>query len=167
MSLFRIVDSTLVAQNIEVNSDVQLVELGRRIKAKDINLVTNYGIGEFIYCKGVVGTVVGSEVLISAEDFSTALAVASDVGMIGVAMSICVADEFGWYQIFGKAVGLVAANFADNATCFLTATAGTIDDAVVTGDQILGMKGASDVGTPETGLALLDLKYPEVTAAVG
>ena len=57
----------------------------------------------------------------------------------------------------------VLASFADNANCYLTATAGKIDDAVVAGDYITGIKGASAIDTPSTGLAEVELQRPFVT----
>jgi hypothetical protein len=75
-------------------------------------------------------------------------------------MGANVASSYGWYQIFGKAVGKVLASFADNANCYATATAGSIDDAVVAGDRVKNCKGASAIDTPATGLAELEIQYP-------
>ena len=84
------------------------------------------------------------------------------IGPVAFAMAATVANEYGWYQIGGKAVGKVAASFADNADCYLTSTAGTIDDADVAGDYIRRCKGASAIDTPSTGLAELEIARPEV-----
>ena len=121
-----------------------------------------YGAGEFIYLKGLDNTVVGSIVVYNSDDWSTKLAVANDIGPVAVAMSACVTGEYGWYQIQGKAIGKVLTGFADNAYCYLTSTAGSIDDAVVAGDFIFGMKGASAIGTPSAGLAELEITRPFV-----
>ena len=75
-------------------------------------------------------------------------------------MSICVANEFGWYQIQGKAVGKALAGFVDNANVYATATAGSVDDAVVAGDRVKEAKGASAVGTPSAGLAEFEIARP-------
>jgi hypothetical protein len=83
-------------------------------------------------------------------------------------MSACVADEYGWYQIYGKAVGKALASYADNGLVYATATAGSIDDAVVAGDRVKNAKGASAVDTPSTGLAEFEIQYPfmdDATAA--
>jgi hypothetical protein len=77
-------------------------------------------------------------------------------------MSANVANQYGWYQIYGKGVAKVLASFADNGDCYLTATAGSVDDADVAGDFIRGMKGASAIDTPSTGLAEVELAYPQV-----
>lgn len=122
-----------------------------------------YGSGEFIYLTGVASTVVGNVVVYNADDFSTTRASANAIGPLAVAMAATVANTEGWYQISGKGVATVAALFADNANCYLTATPGVVDDAVVAGDYINNMKGASAVGTPSAGLAEVELARPFVT----
>lgn len=124
-----------------------------------------YGQGEFIFLKGVASTVVGSVVVYNPDDFSTTLASANAVGPVATAMAATVASTFGWYQIGGKGVAKVLAGFADNADCYLTATAGSIDDADVAGDYIRGMKGASAIDTPSTGLAEVEMWRPSVADA--
>ena len=121
-----------------------------------------YGSGEFIYLKGVASTEVGSVVVYNPDDFSTTLAAANAVGPIATAMAATVASTYGWYQIGGKGVAKVLAGFADNGDCYLTSTAGSIDDADVAGDYVRGMKGASAIGTPATGLAEVEMWRPEV-----
>ena len=121
-----------------------------------------YLAGEFIYLTGVASTVVGSIVVYSPDDFTTALASANAVGPVAVAMSINVASQYGWYQIGGKAVGKVLSGFADDGDCYLTATAGSIDDANVAGDFVSNMLGASAIGTPSAGLAELEIWRPFV-----
>lgn len=161
MSSFKILDEVVIPQAIADTSTAALLPLGSRVKANDI-ASTAYGQGEFIYLKGVASTVVGSAVIINPDDFSTTLAAANAIGQVAFAMSINVASQYGWYQIFGKAVGKVLAAFADNANCYLTATAGSIDDAIVAGDYISNCKGASAIDTPSTGLAELEISYPFV-----
>ena len=136
--------------------------LGTRVRAVD----PTYGEGEFIYLKGVASTAIGSVVLYNADDFSTSLLAANDIGPVAVAMSANVANQYGWYQIYGKGVGKVLASFADNANCYATGTAGSIDDAVVAGDRVKNMKGASAIDTPATGLAELEMAYPFMDDAV-
>lgn len=158
MSNFVSNNGFVIPQAIADTSTVQLLPLGTRVKADD----SNYGEGEFIYLKGVASTAIGSCVLINPDDWSTSLLVANDIGDVAFAMSANGASSFGWYQIYGKAVGKVLASFADNANCYGTATAGSIDDAVVAGDRIKKCKGASAIDTPSTGLAELEIAYPFV-----
>jgi hypothetical protein len=77
-------------------------------------------------------------------------------------MSACVADNYGWFQIKGKAVGKALTAFADNANVYSTSTAGSVDDTVVAGDRVKNAKGASAVGTPSAGLAEFEIDRPFV-----
>lgn len=163
---FKIISQEVIPQAIEDTSTTQLVNLGARVRALD-TASTAYGECEFIYAIGVASTVVGSAVLINADSYQTSLAVANDKGQIGFAMAANTAGLYGWYQVQGKAVGKVLTGFADNATCYLTSTDGSIDDAAVTGDLIIGVKGASATGTPSSGLAELEIDNPYVSQASG
>ncbi len=164
MSDYYPLEEKIIAQKIAETSSTKLLPLGLRIEALDKD-ATLYGVGEFIYLEGVASTVVGSVVTFNPDDWSTALATANDKASIATAMSINVADQFGWYQVKGKAVGKVLSGFADNAICYLTGTAGSIDDAAVDGDFIYGMKGGSATGTPSSGLAELEIDNPRVRNA--
>ncbi len=136
---------------------VAAIPLGTVTQAVD----PTYGAGEFIYLKGLDTTAVGSVVTYNTDDYSTTLAVANAIGPVAVAMAATATGEYGWYQISGKGQAKALTGFADNANCYLTSTAGSIDDAVVAGDYIFGMKGASAVdGT--SGLADVELSRPFV-----
>ncbi|TPK16667.1 hypothetical protein FJ872_17855 [Mesorhizobium sp. B2-5-9] len=136
--------------------------LGDIIRAED----PTYGVGEFIYLKGAASTVVGSWVTYNADDWSTTLLAANAIGPVAVAMSANVASQYGWYQIQGKAVGLVLTGFVDDANVYATATAGSVDDAVVAGDRVKNAKGASAIGTPSAGLAEFEIARPWMDDAV-
>jgi len=127
------------------------VPLGTILQATD----PTYGPGEFIYLKGVASTAIGSWVTFNYDDWTTALAVADAIGPVAISMSAnTAATSYGWYQISGKASGLALASFADNGNVYLTATAGSVDDAVVAGDYVYGAKGASTI----TGAGLADFE---------
>jgi len=158
MSTFQQLDM-IGGQQIDANSSTQQHQLGLRCKAVDM-ASTDYGVGEFIYLKGLASTAVGEWVTYNEDDYSTALLAANAIGQVAIAMAATVADEYGWYQISGKGVGLVAASFADNANIYATATAGTVDDAVVAGDRVKRAKGASAIGTPAAGQAEVEIQYP-------
>lgn len=155
---WKIISPTIGFPAIDATETTQLVPLGTRIRARH----ATYGEGEFIYLLGVASTVVGSVVLFAPDNYATSLATANDVGKLAVAMSANVASQYGWYQIYGKGAAKVLTGFVDNADCYLTATAGSVDDTDVAGDYIRGMKGASAIDTPSTGLAEVELGYPEV-----
>lgn len=148
-----------LGSSIATNDASKKADLGQCILARDM-AATAYGDGEFIYAKGLNSTAIGECVIIDADDWSTKLAVANDVGRIGFAMAATLTGEFGWYQVRGKAVGLSKASNADNVAQYLTSTAGSIDDAVVAGDRIHRVESASAVDTPSTGLIELDIDYP-------
>jgi hypothetical protein len=133
-----------------------LPPLGTIVRAND----PTYGMGEFIFLKGLANTAVGSWVTYNDDDYSTTLLAANAIGPVAVAMSANVANQYGWYQIQGKAIGKALTGFLDNANVYATATAGSVDDAVVAGDRVKNAKGASAVDTPSTGLAEFEIDYP-------
>lgn len=133
--------------------------LGTRIKNAD-NV-------EFIYLKGVTATAAGSWVSFDEAHISTLL-VANAVGRVGVAQAaVDAATKFGWYAIYGKTSAKVLAAFADNGKLFSTATGGSCDDAVVTGDLVVGAIGRSAVDGSVTGQAYVELNYPFATDVLG
>lgn len=146
----------LVGQNIDETSTTQKHALGTKVKMKH----ATYGVGEFIYLLGVASTDIGEWVTYNADDHSTTRLAANAIGPVAVAMSANVANQYGWYQIDGKAVGKALASFADNANVYATATAGSVDDAIVAGDRVKLAKGASAVGTPSAGLAEFEIHRP-------
>lgn len=117
---------------------------------------------EYIYMQGVASCVAGSVVTFD-EAHVTTLAVANAKGRVAVAMAaVDATTEYGWFCIYGKAAAKVLAAFADNGSVYLTATAGSVDDADVAGDAVLGMWGRAAIDTPSTGLAWMELNYPMV-----
>ena len=165
MSDFKSLEAFILEQAIDVNSTTQKHPLGTIIRAED-RASTAYGAAEFIYLKGVASTVVGDAVTYLADGWTTARLVVSAIGPVAFAMAVTVANEFGWYQIGGKAVGKVKAGFADNGNCYSTSTAGSMDDAIVAGDRVQRCKGASAIDTPSTGLAELEIDRPYVNDAL-
>lgn len=141
----------------EVSSE-QKHQLGLIVQAKEVT--NGNGVGEFQYVKGVANGAEGSWVLIAADDYSTSLLAANDIGPVGVFMGALVASTFGWVQISGKAVAKCAAAFADNGNVYATATAGTVDDAIVAGDRVKRAKGASAIDAPATGMAEFEIDRP-------
>ena len=121
-----------------------------------------YGAGEFIYLKGIASTVVGSMVDYDSYLGTTALSPATGgTGPVAVAMSANVASQYGWYQIAGVAAVKAPNAMTVGADVFsLAATAGSVDDAAVNGEQILNAKVTTTTGTPSTGLALIEINRP-------
>jgi hypothetical protein len=153
---WRIATALIGSQKITDTDTVAQHPLGKRVKAID----EVYGEGEFIYLKGVASTAIGSWITYNADDYTTALLAANAIGPVAIAMSANIASQYGWYQIDGKAIGLVLASFADNANVYATATPGSVDDAVVAGDRVKNAKGASAIGTPSGSFAEMEIHYP-------
>ncbi|CAB4166273.1 hypothetical protein UFOVP853_24 [uncultured Caudovirales phage] len=159
---FTIRNAVIGVQAIATTDTTQRHPLGTIVTADD----PTYFSGEFIYLKGLASTAVGSWVTYNMDDGSTTLLAANAIGPVAVAMSANVASQYGWYQIGGKAVGKALTGFLDNANVYATATAGSIDDAVVAGDRVKGAVGASAVDTPSTGLAEFEIARPFMDDAV-
>jgi hypothetical protein len=131
---YSIVRGPVGAQPIATTSTVKNHPLGTIVQAKD----PTYGQAEFIYLAGVTSTVAGSWVTYDI-DGATALLAASAVGPVAIAMSANVGSSYGWYMIHGKhsaALCWASLSLASNAILYATASAGTVDDAVVSGDKV-------------------------------
>ena len=157
MSDWRATEAHVVPQGITETSTTSKMPMGTVVKAQDVSS-SSAGAGEFVYAKGVASTEAGSVVTID-EAGVTALAGANAKGRIGVAMSANVANQYGFYQVSGQASAKVASGFADNGVCYLTSTAGTVDDADVAGDLIKGMVGRSAISG---GKATVEMNRPFV-----
>jgi hypothetical protein len=92
---------------------------------------------------------------------------ATSTGPAAIAMSDNVASQWGWYQVSGSGP-VKSGTVADNASIYLTSTAGTVDDTVIAGQLVAGMvaKAATSGGfttvqfdrptiSPESGSAAL------------
>lgn len=151
---FKSINPRIGVQDIAETSTTQAHPLGTRVQAQD----PTYGVGEFIYLQGLAATVAGSWVTFNQDDGTTTLLAANAIGPVAVAMSANVENQYGWYQIYGKCPSaLVLAGFADNANVYATATAGSVDDAIVAGDRVKNARGASAISG---GAAEMELWYP-------
>lgn len=130
-------------QPISTVEDVQKHPFGTIVHARDIGS-TAYGEGEFVYVKGVASGAVAKWAGYNRKSGATTLAVADGVYPIGVMVStLDAATDFGWLQISGRCVGKCLTAFADSGICYLTATAGSVDDASVIGDVVHLARGAN------------------------
>ena len=154
---YNLTDSLVGAQAIATTSTVQQHTLGKRVTAYD----PTYGEGEFIYLAGLASTAVGEVCAYDEKAGTTVRVVAATRGPVAVAMSANVASQYGWYQLLGSAV-VKAGTVAAGAAAFSTATAGTIDDAVVAGSKIDGMVTKTADGTPSAGFAVCQIAYPSL-----
>lgn len=136
----------------EVHAE-QKQRLGKRVKFQG---------NEFIYLKGITSCAQGSWVTFD-EAHVTLLAVANAQGRVAVAgAAVDASTKFGWFQIYGKVPAKVLASFADNGKVYLTATPGSVDDADVSADFVIGAVGRSAIDVPATGQANFEISYPFV-----
>ena len=114
--------------------------LGSVVRAFD----PTYGEGEFICLKGVASTKVGSIVIWDGTTFQTTLAAATQFQgrPIAVAMSACLAVNYGWYQIGGTAVAAKGTARIQPTVAVGVSTPGLIGN-VNSGIQILGSRSAN------------------------
>lgn len=160
---WKVASPFLGMQPIDDTSTTKNHPLGTIIQARDAGSTNNTsgnGQGEFIYLQGVASTVAGSWVTYNMDDGTTTLLAANAIGPVAIAMSANVASQYGWYQIQGKAVGKALTGFVDDANVYATATAGSVDDAVVAGDRVKNAKGASALDGPATGMAEFEISRP-------
>ena len=139
---WAVTNPVIGTQPITDRDTTQNHPLGMIVQARDTGS-TAYGVGEFIYAKGVASCAAKDWVVVPSDNFTLVRAVANSNGPVGVAMAALTASYYGWVQISGKAIGNCLTQFADNGYVYLTATAGSIDDASVAGDWISGAVGAS------------------------
>jgi hypothetical protein len=150
-------------QSITENSTTKQHELGLEVQALDESGVQ--GVCTFVYCTGVASTIATDWVVIG-EDFSTVRLVANSKGPVGVAMSACVASEYGWYQRTGKAIGGSGAAITDGAAIYAHGTAGLVDDAVVDGDMVHNAFARSTIsGAAITGQFQIERPYVDDIAS--
>lgn len=144
------------------NSDTSVVDtsqvhtLGTRARDASGN--------EYVYLKGVGSTTAGSWVSYD-ENYATTLLAGNAVGPVAIAMAaIDATTEYGWYQIFGVNTIAKTDTVAADKALFIDGTAGRADDAVVTGDLIVG---AASMTADSSNVATVQLNYPFVTDVLG
>lgn len=124
-----------------------------------------YGAGKFVYGKGVASTIVGDFCTIDYQTGATTRAsTASTASGCGVAMSANVANQYGWYQVFGCAVTNSAATVAAGKYLQVS-TAGIVDDLTVAGESIIGAVSNGASGTPAANQIVAFLSFPYIPAA--
>lgn len=140
MSFFIPVENMLGIQPIGTTSTTQNHPVGMEIRAFDQTI----GTGEFIYLKGVVGTVVGSLVTYDIANSTTALSPnTANLGQpVAVSMSANVALGFGWYQIGGPAVisKITTVNFLPTVRVYQSATTGSVTSLSAAGKEIVNCR---------------------------
>lgn len=118
---------------------------------------------EYIYLKGIGSTIAGSFVTYDEAGVTTLIA-ANAVGPVAVAVAATVANKYGWYQVFGVCTTASTDTVAADKALYIDGTSGRADDAVVTGDLIVG---AASMTSDTSNIATVFLSYPFVTDALG
>lgn len=127
-----------------------------------------YGEGEFIFLKGVASTVVGDWVGYSPALGTSVRAIANGTYPLAVAMAATnTTTKYGWYQISGiaQANGLTSITHS-SGFLWLTATAGSVDDASVIGDAVLFARKTTTVHVVGTFLDTYNITRPQATNRV-
>jgi hypothetical protein len=140
---------------------VQRVALGTTIKGFDDVL----GEGEFIYLPGAANVVAGDAVVYDLAPGAVAVtrmvnnAFNNSGRPVAIAVAAVPAGSFGWYQIGGCAIantigGTVA------GVAMANATTGQLSNTADAGDQIIGARISTAVGTPAAGQSYVTLNRP-------
>lgn len=130
-----------------------------------------FGEAEFIYLPAVAGTVAGDciEYDLNPAGVTTVRhsnATASNSGRpVAFATATSGAGTYEWYQISGVAiVNAVAGTVA--GVMMGTATAGSVGNTADAGDQILGARISTAVGTPAAGKSYATINRPFVQGQI-
>lgn len=118
---------------------------------------------QYIFLTGVASTVAGSWVTFD-EAYLTTLIAANAVGPVGVAMAATVASTYGFYQIYGNCAVSASDTTAADVALYIDGTAGRVDDAVVTGDLVVG---ACSTAADTANVLPVFLNFPFVTNVLG
>jgi len=92
---------------------------------------------KFMYAIGVASLAAGDAVDFAAGAFVPTRTLAATIGKFAVAMGAIGATSYGWFAISGEVPVNVLTSCAINPA-YTTATAGSLDDAVVAGSEIPG-----------------------------
>jgi hypothetical protein len=122
------------------------------------------GGGEFIYLKGVAGTVAGSVVNYDQMNHTTTLgppAGANSGAPVAFAMSANLANQWGWYQITGNALAQ-----KDGTALVAGGTVGFGTIAGTVGAQVASKQidGAKSINIAATGATTANLQISRPTA---
>lgn len=125
------------------------------------------GEGEFIYLPGVASCVAGDVVVYDLNPAGATInrfienTYANSGRPVAVALTNVGAGEYGWFQISGAAItNVIGGTVAGNAMG--SPTAGKIGNTANTGDQILGMRISTAIGTPAAGQSYVTMNRPNL-----
>lgn len=165
---WSITGQTAGAQQIDVVETVQRHNWGTMIDATD----PVYGVGEFVYVKGVSGGFAGATVLYSTSNGLTTLTGTSGVLQAGSPVAVLMSaldgpTKYGWAQIAGdtpiKKTAVIVPPSATRTDVFLSATAGRIMPTSVASRRILGARFANVASVvAATSAVVVNLNRPHI-----
>lgn len=123
------------------------------------------GYQEYVYGKASGAVILGGAVVEQAGFTFAALTTANsgNGARVGVAPVALAANQFGWFQVYGKAGLRTAASAAANARLNTTATAGQLDDdGTAASKSVLGAVLLTATGGAAAVNADAVLNYPQV-----
>jgi len=158
---FQIAEDQIGFPAVGSISTTQLLPLGTIARIVD-GTATIQVTGEAIYLKSsgiwAVGSLVDYDTFLATAPLAPATA---GIGPVAVALAAVPSGSYGWAQIQGRAAVKAPNAMVVGADLFpLAATPGSVDDAVVAGEQILNAKVSTTTGTPSSGLAYIEINRP-------
>lgn len=145
----------IISLNRPVSEVITLGAIGAPSLMETVDIQGNL----YVFLKGVASGALGSWVTYDELGTSTLLA-ANAIGPVAILMSAASATTLGsWALIRGSGLGLTSAAVADNADVYATATAGAVDDTVVSGDRVKNAKCRATIGSATTGLFQLWMPF--------
>lgn len=131
---------------------------------EDLGSMITIGGKVYVYMKGVSSGAAGAWVTYD-ENYATTLLAANAIGPVGIMMAALDATtKFGWVQRLGFNTIASTDTVAADKQLYIDGTAGRADDAVVTGDMIVG---AISQTADTSNVATVYLNWPFVTDALG
>jgi hypothetical protein len=137
------------------------VPVGTRCSIQDLDLTVPQA-GEAVYLKSTDAITLGALVAYDQQLATCVLGPATGgVGPVAVSFGIVATGRYAWFQIAGNAKVLAPNAVAAGANVFpLAATPGSVDDAAVAGEQILGAKFSTTTPVPAAGFAWMTIDRP-------
>jgi hypothetical protein len=155
---FRAIDQWMGQQDIMTSSTTQNHPLGTLLNGSDTGTL-GYGPGVFIYLKGVASTAAGDLVVYDNKAATTTRTVAASRGPVAVAMSANVANQYGWYQVYGISP-VSTTGTSVNGFLAVSATGGQAAAAGAAGQKVNGAITRAAQDTPSSGFTQTQLNWP-------
>lgn len=126
------INPIVLAQALTVESDVQKLALGTTVQDERGNTYT------YVQAASQLDKYGAASILGDGTAIALTTTAAASSKRIGIPQLTLTSGYYGWVQTAGKALVKLAANCAPNVPLYTTATAGVLDDAVVSQGLVLG-----------------------------